>query len=514
MTPASRLALKTQHLWPLSALVFLGALGALIPINQVDFWWHLALGRDITVLSTIPTTSSHSWILAPQTPFIYGSWLAEWMLYQLYTLGGLPLIVLVRNALLLLGYGLVGVEARRRSGSWRLAALAITGAGLMALNNLSVRPQIFAWPLITSTALLLGAFRADQLRARWLLLVPVLMIGWVNLHGSFAIGLGLIGVTCGGETLTLLWRWRQMDRATRRLRLVRNSRLIGIAALSVLATLCNPRGSGIITFVSGLVGHPAAQQFGGEWQPPDLLAFPGLLLPLAVVLAALGWARQPRRFDLTDLALLCAFALLGVSSIRNLIWFGMIGWPIAVGALRSRHTLTAQQFVRYPLLNYGLAGSLCVPLLIVQPPLKAALDLPPALAGLGSSLPDGVYLDERTPVRAVAWLQAHPLPVNARLFHDMTYGSYLIWALPDVKVYVDGRIELYPYEEWLRYRRIANNENARAELRTLGATHALLSRDGQAELIADLSQPNSGWTQRYADDQAVIFENTALRTTP
>jgi hypothetical protein len=496
--------LQPEHLWPLTALVLLGCLSALIPIGQIDFWWHLAIGRDIAALGSVPTTANQSWILPPDTPFIYGSWLAEWLLYQIYQLGGLALIVFVRNLLLLASYAVVGLEAWRRSRSWRWAALAIAGAGLITINNVTVRPQIFAWLLFALTMWIVGSYRAGQTGRRTLLVLPLLMIAWVNLHGSFVIGIGLLGLSAIGATLnTGLQKPQALPPA--RLR-----ELWLITALTSAAIVVNPRGVLIVEYVRNLLLNPGVQQYVTEWQPPALLQFPGILLPLALVCIALGWVRHPTRIDLTDVGLLIAFAFLGASSMRNLLWFGMIAWPIAAGALvGSRRQQRATRGV--PLATYSLAVVLCVPLVIVQPPFKPDLDLPPMFRGMGGSIPDGAFMDGMTPVQAVAWLHNHTLPPGARVFHDMMYGSYLMWALPDVQVHTDGRIELYPLDVWMQYRRIIRGENAIAELHQIGATHALLSRSNNSELIDILAAPDSGWRETYRDDHTMIFAHTGHR---
>lgn len=497
MQRTRNLAIKSQLLLPLAALALLSTIGTLVPIEQIDFWWHVAIGRDIAASHTIPMSSSHSWILPPKTPFIYGSWLAEWLMYQLYRIGNLPLLVTIRTLLLVLNYSLVGLEAHRRTRSWRAATAAIVGASLITLNNLNIRPQMFAWVTFTLTALLLGAFRSGTLARRWLAVVPLLMIFWVNVHGSFIIGIGLIGLTCAGETAKIVLRRGQ------RLPITRAAWLCGTGLLSIAATLINPTGSAIFGFVSNLVGHPATRQFVNEWQPPALLGFPGVLVPLALVLLALGWLRQRPHVDLTDALLIGTFTYLGVSSIRNLIWFGMLAWPIVVGALAKPQA--ASRPARRSRLATIVAISIVALCITMQPPVRSALA---GESAIDQNPPYRSLIDPSTPLDAIRWLDQHTLPANARLFHDMRFGSYLIWALPQTKVYVDGRIELYPLDEWLRYRRIIRDQDALRELDGLGATHALLSNDAQPALIRTLQQPASGWTQRYADAVTTIFERT------
>lgn len=490
-------------LWLLAAIVLLGGLGGLVPIDQTDFWWHLALGRRIVAEGAVPRVADQSWLLPPDTPFIYGSWLAEWLLFRLYQLGGLEVIVTTRNLLLAGLLLLVGLEARRRSGAWLPAALAAGGVGLMILNNVSVRPQIFAWLPFAALTLLLGAVRGGQARPAWLVLAVPLMIFWVNVHGTFVLGLALLGLTALGETLR---RWR--GGAWRRSPCVRW--LWGATLAGALSLLINPYGWRILVFVRNLVGHPTVQQLSNEWQPPDLLAFPGVLLPLALVVIALGVVRS-RRCDLTDAMLLGAFTLLGVSAVRSLIWFAIVAWPIAAGALwRERQPALRQA---PPVVTAGLTTALLALFVLLQPPFKPLLRLPAVFSGLGASVADGWLIGAGTPVQAVDWLRAHPLPPQARLFHEMRYGSYLMWALPEQRVALDGRLELYPYALWLRYLHIVEDEAAPTELERLGATHALLSRAHQPKLIARLERDRA-WRQVYADQTAVIFERTTLVSQP
>jgi hypothetical protein len=489
--------LRIEHLWFVAALVLVASIGALVPIDQLDFWWHLALGREISQTGTVPTTSSHSWVLPPHTPFIYGSWLAEWLFFQLYQRGGLPLLVLVRNLLLLALLALVGLDARRRGASWRLAALAVAGLGLTLLNNVSVRPQIFAWLPFALTLLLLGAVRSRQLALRTLLVLPLLMAWWVNVHGTFTLGLALSGLTALGESFKyarhrdhelrspLIWLW-------------------GITAACAATVLINPRATDIAIFVRNLVFHPAAQG-GGEWQRTDLLAYPGFLMPVALLLIGVGWYRRRDRFDLTDALILAVFTWFGWSAIRSLIWFAIVAWPIAAGALAAPAGRPARKRVEIPAINYAILGVLIVAWTLTQPSFKPLLPLPPPLAGWATDAEDGWLIDATTPVHAVAWLQQHPLPPDARLFNDLTYGSYLIWALPEVKVAADGRLELYPLEHWLQYTAIMRAEQSVERLDQLGTTHAMLSRDRSPELVARLQSPASGWQQLYLDETTAIF---------
>ncbi len=172
---------------------------ALVPILPEDFWWHLKLGAIIATQG-LPHTNMFGWSLPAETPYRSSAWLAELLLFALHAAGGLPLVLLARTLLGLVAFGLVAHTAYRRSRSWWLAALAVACAGIIASSNVSVRPQLFAWPLCAwplcaGLAALPGALPgADPARCRWLVGGIVLITAlWVNLHGTFVLALLLVG---------------------------------------------------------------------------------------------------------------------------------------------------------------------------------------------------------------------------------------------------------------------------------------------------------------------------------
>ena len=489
-----------DQLWVILVLALVGVFIALTPTVPHDFWWHLKAGQ-LVAEGGIPTTNLFAWTLPADQPYVYATWLGEWLFYALYRIGGLAAPVLARNLLGLACFALVAAEARRRSGSWRLAALAALLAAAMTINNLTTRTQNWAWVPFGAYALILGAYVDGQLRPRALLALPPIMAFWVNVHGTFALGVALVALVAAGETLRRLLR---QPRAANWERL----RALYLAAAGVLAaTLLNPIGPGIFGYVARLLSDASIQGLVNEWQPPTPRGIAGVVFFASILGLLAAFALARRRPSVTDLLLACAFLWLAWGGQRHVVWYGMVAMPLlaqSLAAPRSPLARAARQ-ARLVLPSTLLALVLLGALVAVQPPFKAMLPLPTPYKALFVDLPGAPGLfSADTPVGAANYLRTHP--IAGRLFNEMAYGSYLDWALfPDAQVFVDPRIELYPAALWQDYLAISEaRDYNRLLVHKYGVERVLLDRARQPLLAAALAA-DPAWQREYADDRAEIY---------
>jgi hypothetical protein len=490
-----------EQLWVLLALTLIGVFIALVPTPPHDFWWHLKAGQ-IVAEQGIPWTNMFAWSLPADAPFVYATWLGEWLFYALYQLGGLQAPILARNLLGLAGFALVAAEARRRSGSWRLAALAALLAWAMSINNLPARTQNWSWVPFGLYAFILGAYAAGQARPRALLALPPLMGFWVNAHGAFMLGLGMIAVVAAGETLRRLLR--QPDAlGWNRLR-----PLYLAAAGAFAATLLNPSGVGIFGYVLKLLTDPPSQGLVNEWQPPTTHGIAGFVFFVSIMALLAAFALARRRASITDVLLVCAFLWWAWNGQRYVIWYGMLAMPMLAGSLAwfGRPRTRRASATRMQLPSTLIAIVLLAALIAIQPPFKAGLGLPPPYQALFADVPGApLQFSAETPVAAAEYLRAHP--IDGRLFNEMGYGSYLDWALyPATQVFVDPRVELYPLAIWQDYLAIRDARDYNALLiDKYDVERVLLDRQLQPRLAAALAADTARWEREYADARAEIY---------
>ncbi|MGQ9549275.1 MAG: hypothetical protein ACUVSY_15505 [Roseiflexus sp.] len=487
------------HLYGLIPLAVVAALISLAPTDPHDFWWHLRVGR-IVAESEVPRTNMFAWTVPTDQPFVYAAWLSDWLFYQMYLLFGLQGPVLARNVLGIIAFALVLLEALRRSGSWRLSGLAVFLAGMMTINNLTTRPQNWAWLPFMAYVIIPGAYAARQVGWRTLLALPPLMLFWVNAHGSFVLGLALLTLYCIGEGARTLMQ--QPDaRDLRRL-----IALTATALATLAATLFNPIGADIFAYVVKLLTDPPSQGLVNEWQPPTVRSLAGQAFFLATLLLIAALALGRRRLNLTDTLLLCAFLWLAWSGMRYVVWFGMLAMPMLAQCLAGPLSRTAVQ--RGDLFASIIALALMIGVGALQPPFKSSLNLPASYRSLFADMPGAPLLySADTPVGAAAHLRAHP---GGRLFNDMAYGSYLIWALPEPRVFVDTRVELYPLMLWEDYLALGEARAYRTLIEQYGIDRALLSRSRQAPLVAALDA-DSSWIVEYEDRYSILYRRIEER---
>ena len=501
--PPPRLhGLGIDQLWLLVILAGFGAFVSLTPLAPNDFWWHLKIGQLTYQNSAIPNTNLFSWSLPSDTPFIYGAWLGEYLFYLLYHLGKLDLVIFARTVMALVAFWLVGYEARRRSGSWRIAALVTTPACIITINNLIVRPQNWSWLPFMVFFILLSRFADRQLRWHWLLSLPLIMVFWVNAHGAFILGAVLVGMFFAGEAIRT---WTKLPGALP----IRSVGLIGATGiLTSLATVINPLFTRIFGYVLDLMTDQPSQGLIEEWQSPTPsgIANTAFFILIITVMLALIFTRN--RPTPTDVLLIVGFLWLAWSGQRYVVWFGMVTMPILARAIAGLPVKKPSFEPQRNWLNAVLAGLLFVPVLAVQPWFVESLPLPAAYRAIvWSGISDGPLVDVETPVKAVEYLRGNP---GGKLFNEMGYGSYLIWALPEQKVFIDPRVELYPFEQWQDYIRISRGTRFNELLTKYGADRILLNSTLQKELVIQLHN-DPLWLLEYEDDRAQIWARSSLR---
>ena len=476
-----------DHVW-IAALFLVIAVRALAwPITPSDFWWQIAYGRSIVELGAIPAVDTFSFTRAGE-PYFDQPWLAQILMYGIFRLGGPALSLIGLAATLWLSYALLLRVSLTGDRSVRLATVMVMLSLPVAMTNWSVRSQVLAIPLFVAYIGVLRGWRGTSRERPYLWVLPVLMVVWVNLHGSFVLGGLLVTLFFLGELSGVL-----IDRARGRADSEARGNLKALflwGCLTAAAVFVNPRGAGVLEYVFSLLGGPAIQSIVEEWQPPTTQTIVGQLFFLYVVVVGAAAVLASRRPDLTDVLVLGVFFWLALSGERHVMWFAVVSVPFMVEQLASVAPADRAPESRQGNWSVNLAflGTMAVAVLCVLPPLKTKLPLPPRLQSLIS--PD-------TPVATVDALRTDAT-APARLFHTETTGSYLMWAVPERKVFLDARVELYPLEQLQDYRMLNAGIAVDSLLGAYDIDGLLLDVERQKSLV-EWARSSPDWEVRFEE---------------
>jgi len=491
--------LTIEHLWGLTALMGIFIFINTHPIRPHDFWWHITIGREIITTGKIPTIDIYSYTEAGQTyPSYQMYWIMETVLYEIYRLGGPALVIFIHSLAISSAYGVIFFICKRTSKSWRVAAFGVLFAAALGINDWNVRPQGITFLL--ASLYLLAIYEYDESRrAYWLAVFPIGMLIWVNSHGTFIIGLILVGIWWGQKIWDVIKLRINVNNKTEHKQIILPSIVLGF---TTLACLINPRGFGILNYLKTLTGSSVVQNLVTEWAPPTLNTLLGVIFFCGLMGSAIILALSPKRPNFFQIVTFLGFGLLGLKTSRGIVWFGLAMAPIVadhisevINQLRKAERLPSNQ-EGSRVVNIILTVVIITMGVITLPWFKSALPLPAAKAGLISA---------ETPIQATQELLDRNPP--GKLFNAISFGSYLIWAAyPQYQVFVDSRIELFSEKVWLDYLNISNTSGDWEErLREYGVNTLMLSPNEQPVLV-EAAQESGEWKLLYQDNSAYIFE--------
>ncbi len=259
------------RLWAFLALA-LPVLAALIAnLSSVDLTYHLRAGDEIIANRALPTVDTWTYTAAG-VAWVDQQWGAQVLLASVYRLAGWTGLVLLRAALVGFIFGCMFEIARRRGlGTRRATALTLVAFTVSAVA-LALRPQLLGMALFAVVLLLVVDRRAHPGR---LWLIPVLVVVWANLHGSFFLGPLALG---------LAWLEDLHDR-------VAGARsVLLVAVVSAIAACLTPFGPMVWAYAVGLSVNPQVTGRISEWQPTSLRSVPGILFFASV---AATWCSSP-----------------------------------------------------------------------------------------------------------------------------------------------------------------------------------------------------------------------------
>lgn len=403
--------------WPtwLAAAAALTTVGwlALGPVADTDLWWQIATGREaLARWSSLPVdlfSASYA-----GKPWVYKdlgagvAWFAAW------SAGGAAGVIALRAALVGGTAALLGLTLRRRGTSGLLVWGGVAWFGVATAVRIAERSEWWSW-----LALALGLWIVEWARtqpSRLLYLAPLTAVA-ANLHRGAVLLPGLAGAAALGAALEIRSGWRE------------RLQVLGVPLLCAAALLLTPHGLALPRTAFGVVGADIYRQLLPEWQEPTLPLL-GALAPFLMIAAGMSLpvvVQVFREGPRTDVGLSLWWLMAVVLSTRSLRFLPVLALPsllLAVPWLERAMLRTVPKV--------ALSLSIIFPVLLAHLTVQGPWPTPQL-----STEP------RRYPVAATNFARKHKL--SGPVVHDFDDGGWILWAVPEAKVLIDGRNDqVYP----------------------------------------------------------------------
>jgi hypothetical protein len=418
MNEPARPAATDSERFIIAALFGIFAFVLATPVEEYDFFWHLASGRWIWENGALPTQDPFSYTSGEpdgRDAFILrGYWLAQLIYYFLWSLAGPTGIVLLRVGILTATAHFIYRSLRDRglAPSWSVLAVAPFLFDIRLRLFIGDRPQQWTFLFVAMLFHLLETLRRrERLRVDIRTVgLPLLMIVWANLHGGFVLGNVIIALYCIGLVLDTV-------RSGQRVSAVMP--FLGLCVVAGISSLLNPSHAAaaltILDNPTALYGSAPTEarslrdMLALGWRPWGYF--------VACALGATAVLTSLRRFSIAHLLILVFLFYISQAKIRFVIFFVLAAVQFGVPYLKERFN----ELSRLAMVQRGVLGTAVL----------ASLMLVYGSLARGHVVGVGLVDQSLYPPEAVRYINEQHLP--QRLLNPYEWGGYLMVYLPDYK---------------------------------------------------------------------------------
>lgn len=477
---------RIQRVWPfvpftavltfiVLTLVFILAHGK---VADPDIWWHLHNAEYLIHNHSLPRHDTYSFTVAG-AQWINHEWLSDLPYYFAWKALGLRGIDAVAVTLLSLIYLGVLYLAYRESGNFKAAVLATAYAIFLGRVSFGPRTILLGYLYLVILLIILQRFRQRGRAPLWA--IPLLFCVWVNTHGSWSLGMILFSVIVAGGLFRLQWGLVESELWTAAQR--KSLLLTWVASVALL--FVNPYGARLVFYPLDLAFRQKTNiEHVAEWVSVDFHDFRGKMVIVLLIILLVSTLLRPRRWTVTELGIVLFALYSGLTYVRFLFLFGVIVAPVLAKILDF------------------------------MPPYRVELDTPVLntfaialmIAGVvhywSSESKLQASVENQYPVAAISYLKVHP--PSGPMVNYYLWGGYINWKDPDLKVFVDGRADIFDYSGvFTDYLALLSIENPDTILDKYKARYVLFPHK---EPFTYLMQHDSNWKTAYSDELCILLE--------
>ena len=328
---------------------------------------------------------------------------------------------------------------------------------------------------------------------------------WANLHGSFLMGVALLGAFTVGRVVDV---WRRTGRLSRAIGDTKFRNYFMMTELALVGTLINPYGLALWSNVLAVSAHPNMAGVT-EWQALTFKHPQGQVAAIVMMLLFFLYRVSPRRVSTAEVLAIFGIGLGCLWSSRFVIW-----WAPVVALYATIHAGAVWRSWRaaeadprpvevasfWTVVSIGFCG-----LAVLYSPI--GLHTVRVASGKNANeLKVATLTGEHTPNDGlIKYLRDKP--PQGQVFNPYEWGDYLQWAGPKgMKIFVASHVQFISTEIWDDY---VNTVELRTGWDTnfdrYGVNTVILDERYHGVLIRRLTE-HEDWKPTYRDAQCTVFK--------
>ena len=401
-------------------------ISTLFTTTGLDYYWHITAGKYMFNNNTILTKDIFSWILYNKN-WISHEWLFEVIIYSFKLLfGNLNIIIYCFiNIFILLVIIFFNNKNYKKNTLFTIFWLML----FVIMNSYSIipRPHLISNVFFALTLYLLYNLKNNEYSNK-IYLLPIISILWANIHGgSSNLSYILIIIFIFTGLIPINNKYIESKKITK-LQLKKYSIVL---VLCLLALNINPHGFKMIIYPYENILNSLMQQNITEWQPilkitPNNYIYICFILLLSIIII-----KSKKKIKFTDLILAIIFIILGIKSFRFSNYIYIVSSFFIFDYIKERKDDKNTSIILL------FSSIILITLFLIS--------FPSTQKRINSN-----YISDKMISKIK---EENP----KRLFNLYDYGGYLVSK--NIKVFIDGRADLYSNYNYKDYIDIFNNVN-------------------------------------------------------
>ena len=438
--------------------------------NDHDYYWHIKVGEYMVKNKLILTKDIYSWTIYGKS-WISHEWLSEIIMYYFKIIfGNLNSFIFVFTNIFILTLVLFIPIKKEHYKNIPFSLIWIT-LGFILVGFNTARPQLIQFILLALTIYILYDLYNNE-DSKKIYFLPLIAILWANIHGGSS---NLVYIFPIIFVITGLFSFSKNKIESKKLSNKQIKKYLIIIILCIAAIFINPHTYKIFLYPYQNMMDKTMLSLISEWQPTNLSNPAHCRYIILVIIIILTYIFSNKKIRLIDFILLSFSIFLGFKSIRF--------WPYIyiINNYNIFYYISKRKEDKGT--NLVLLCFICMNIIF------SFIALNKTINSINYKLIDDKlinYLKETNP---------------KRLYNDYNYGGYLLYK--DVKVFVDGRYEIYDKKIIKDYRDINKFNNLDHILEEYNFDYILLNKKNT---LNQYLKNNNNYKVNYKDKKYIVYK--------